>query len=112
MQTNIHANFNHVSPSIFAKLAVMAEADGIDLEEYHEQILAHWIQYPTKLSDILANSAKHKRTITTKQVQIPNIKQAITDSPSFAKAILAMPKIDGHDDLFERSQDSRYVVMD
>lgn len=55
MQTNTQANFNHVSPSIFAKLAVMAEADGIDLEEYHEQILARWIQYPTKLSETSPN---------------------------------------------------------
>lgn len=112
MQTNIYANFNHVSPSIFAKLAVMAEAEGFDLEEYHEQILAHWIQFPTKLSDISPNIAKNDQTLTPQQAQIPNLAQAIADSPSFAKDILAMPKIEGHDDLFERGQDSRDLDFD
>lgn len=112
MQTNIHANFNHVSPTIFAKLAVMAEVDGIDLEEYHEQILARWIQYSTKFSENSPNIAKSVPTLTPQQAQIPNLEQAIANSPSFAKDILAMPKIEGHEDLFERSQDNRELDFD
>lgn len=112
MQTHSHANFNHVSPSIFARLAVMAEADGIDLEEYHEQILARWIQSPSKFCEISLNNTKNEPVITPQQAQIPNLEQAIADSPSFVRDILAMPKIAGHDDLFERSQESRELDFD
>lgn len=112
MQPTLQANLNHIPPTMLQQLAVLAQQDGLNLEEYHERMIATWLKNPIRFRQNSPKITSSGTALTPEQAQIPNVEQAIADSPNFVKAILAMPKIDGHDDLFERSQDSRDLDFD
>lgn len=112
MQPTLQANLNHIPPTMLQQLAVLAQQDGLNLEEYHERMVATWLKNPIRFRQNSPKITPSDIALTPKQAQIPNVEQAIADSPSFVKAILAIPKIEGHDDLFERSQDSRDLDFD
>lgn len=99
-------NLNNISQDTFNKLAILSSKNGLSIEDYHEQVLSFWVEFANHWEN-----SQHK-TVNKKQQSIPNFQQAVANTPSFLQGLLAMPKIDGHDDLFDRVNDKREIDVD
>ncbi|MFW2177248.1 MULTISPECIES: hypothetical protein [unclassified Moraxella] len=113
----IQANLNHISPQILQKLNALAVQQNMSVEVYHEQVLDFWIEFANRWVNFnpTANTAsplKVQEVLTEPQLTIPNLQQAIDNTPSFLQHLLAMPAIEGHDDLFERNDEAREIDVD
>lgn len=109
----IQANLNHISKDTLEQLSVLAKQNGMSVEEYHADLLDFWVAFPINLKNFTAKKTKSLPIqLTEKQQKIPNIEQAIANRSNFAKDLLAMPIIEGHDDLFECRHEGRQIDVD
>lgn len=105
----IQANLNKISPATLERLAVLAQEDGLNLDEYFGKMAEYWVSHPIKFQQIYPTHSPNK--LTARQAKLPDIEEPASHNQAFIEHLLSMPTLEGYDDveLFPRDTSSANV---